>query len=269
MDLMRWHCHDCFHGMREADTAGGIVVVIDVLRASTTIVTALAHGARGVRTERTPDAARAAAALAGRDAGHCLLGGERGGLPIEGFDLGNSPREYTRDRVAGRRIVTTTTNGTAAVAACPEAEAILIGCLVNRRVVAARAIDLARAGGGPPRAIHLVCAGTDGEPTGEDILGAGAILNAAAGPVRRAREQIEFDDSASRASDIFVEAIWGGSDLPANFERQLEKALRESRGGLNLLAIGMEPDIACAAAIDSFSVVPRLDRASGWFVADR
>jgi len=270
MGPINWHCHDCFHGMREADTAGGIVVVIDVLRASTTIVTALANGALGVRTERTADAARAAAARADRDAGHCLLGGERGGLRIDGFDLGNSPREYSRDRVAGRRIVTTTTNGTAAVAACPEAEAILIGCLVNGRAVATRAFDLARGGGGAPRPIHLVCAGTDGEPTEEDLLGAGAILHASGMldlPEGVAPRAMAYDEPARRAVDLFKEAARGGSDLSAPIERRLEAAFRKSRGGLNLLAIGMAADLADAAAIDTLSVVPWLDRASGWFVA--
>lgn len=268
MDRIQWHGHECFHGMQESETAGGIVIVIDVLRASTTIVTALANGAIGVRTEQTAEAARAAAALAGRDAGECLLGGERGGLRIEGFDLGNSPREYSRDRVAGRRIVTTTTNGTAAIAACPRAEAILIGCLVNCQAVAARARELAWERGRPPRTIHLVCAGTDGEPTEEDLLGAGAILDAAAGPVRRAGDLIELDASAGLAHDAFVEAMQGGSDLPANFEHRLEEAFRQSRGGLNLLAIGMAADLGDAAAIDTIPVVPRLDRGTGWFHVD-
>jgi 2-phosphosulfolactate phosphatase len=268
MGPINWHCHECFHGMREADTAGGIVIVIDVLRASTTIVTALANGALGVRTERTAEAARAAAARADRDAGHCLLGGERGGLRIDGFDLGNSPREYSRDRVSGRRIVTTTTNGTAAVAACPKAEAILIGCLVNGRAVAARAFDLARASAGAPRPIHLVCAGTDGEPTEEDVLGAGAILKAATEPPGSAGEMVEFDDSADRALRLFDEVTRGGSDLSAPIERRLEAAFRKSRGGLNLLAIGMAADLADAAAIDSLPVVPRLDDGDGWFRLD-
>ena len=130
MDRIAWHCHECFHGMQESETAGGIVVVIDVLRASTTIVTALANGAIGVRPELSPDAARKAAKAAS-SGGECLLGGERGGLRIDGFDLGNAPRDYHRQAVAGRRIVTTTTNGTAAVAACPQAEAILVGALVK------------------------------------------------------------------------------------------------------------------------------------------
>ena len=267
----RWHCHDCFHGMRARDTEGGIAVVIDVLRASTTIVTALANGARAVRACGSVEAARAAAEAAGRGTGDCLLGGERGGLPIDGFDLGNSPREYSRDRVAGRRIVTTTTNGTAAVAACPDAEVILIGCLLNCQAVAVRARALARAGRGRPRPVHLVCAGTDGERTEEDVLGAGAILHAIR--LHAIREgagsnSMTLDASADEAEERFKEAMWEERDLVPPFDRQLEKAFRASRGGRNLIAIGMEADIACAAAIDSVPVVPRLDRRTGWFQLD-
>lgn len=258
MDRIQWHCHDCFHGMQERETAGGIVIVIDVLRASTTIVTALANGAVGVRPELSPDAARRAAAAAapGTAPEACLLGGERGGLRIDGFDLGNAPREYSRQAVAGRRIVTTTTNGTAAVAACPQAEAVLIGALVNRRAVAARALELALAGGGPPRPIHLVCAGTDGEVTEEDVLAAGAILDAAGGT--------RLDAAAAAALEHFRETIRGATDPVA----PLAAALAESRGGRNLRAIGMAADIGDAAAIDTIPVVPRLERSTGWFHAD-
>jgi 2-phosphosulfolactate phosphatase len=255
MDRIAWHCHECFYGMRESDTAGGIVVVIDVLRASTTIITALANGAIGVRPELSPDAARKAAETAS-SRGECLLGGERGGLRIDGFDLGNAPQDYSRQVVAGRRIVTTTTNGTAAVAACPRAEAILVGALVNRRAVAARALQLALAGGGPPRPIHLVCAGTDGAVTEEDILAAGAILDAA-GATR-------LDPAAATARKRFRETIRGANDprIP------LTAALADSRGGRNLIAIGMAADIGDAAAIDTIPVVPRLDRGTGWFRLD-
>lgn len=256
MDRTEWHCHECFHGMPEAATAGGIVVVIDVLRASTTIVTALANGAIGVRPELSPDAARTAAMAAGRGVGECLLGGERGGVRIDGFDLGNAPRDYSRQVVGGRRIVTTTTNGTAAVAACPRAEAILVGALVNRRAVAARAIELALTGSGAPRPIHLVCAGTDGAVTEEDILAAGAILDAA-GATR-------LDATAAAARERFRETIRGATDLRI----PLAAALADSRGGRNLLAIGMGADIGDAAAIDTIPVVPRLDRSTGWFHVD-
>lgn len=257
MEPMRWHCHDCFHGMRPADTAGGIVVVIDVLRASTTIATALAGGARAVLAAASAAEAREAARVAGRESGACLLGGERGGKRIEGFDLGNSPAEYTPGRVAGKLIVTTTTNGTAAIAACPDARAILVGAIVNRRAVAAAAVAAA-ATTDPPAAIHLVCAGTDGVPTAEDLLGAGAILDAAG-----ALAPPGIDSPAARALEAWRDCLAGAAD-PAT---ALAAALAGSQGGRNLLAIGMGADIPLAAAVDTLAVVPRRDDADGWFRA--
>lgn len=251
MGRERWHCHDCFHGMRSSDTEGGIAVVIDVLRASTTIATALANGAVAVRACGAVADARAAARAAGRGAGDCLLGGERGGLPIEGFDLGNSPAEYTARRVGGRRVVTTTTNGTAAVEACPLAAALLVGCLVNRRAVAARVVGLLDELGTRP--VHLVCAGTDGAVSEEDVLAAGAILDAA-GP-----SPSSLDAPAALALRAFRAVAADGG---------LVAALERSRGGRNLLAIGMGGDIAAAAALDTIQIVPRLDRNDGWFRAE-
>ena len=260
MTRVEWHCHECFHGMPPEATAGGIAVVIDVLRASTTIITALSHGARAVKTVCTPEEARRLAAAAGEAA--CLLGGERGGLRIEGFDLGNSPREYSRERIGGRRIVTTTTNGTLAVDACSDAAAILIGALLNRRAVAAEAVARAVAGGGASRRIHLVCAGTDGLVSEEDILGAGAILDAA-GPLH------SLDAAAGRALEAFRDVIGDAppGDAGEGVFTALERAMMASRGGKNLLAIGMGTDLASAAQIDSLRVVPVLDVGSGWFTA--
>ena len=126
---MRWQCHELFHRMPPGATAGGIAVVIDVLRASTTIVTALAHGAAGVLPRRSIHEARATAAARSTTAARAgaMLGGERGGVKIAGFDLGNSPAEYTADRVAGKPVVITTTNGTLAIAACHDAAEVLVG----------------------------------------------------------------------------------------------------------------------------------------------
>jgi 2-phosphosulfolactate phosphatase len=249
---MRWHCHELFHGMPTGALAGGIAVVIDVLRASTTIVAALARGASRVRPVLTVEEARALRAGGGGPVGP-LLGGERGGLRLEGFDLGNSPLEYLPDRVRGREIVITTTNGTAALAACADAVEVLVGAVVNRSAVAMVARDLARRRGAA--GIHLVCAGTDGLATEEDILAAGAILDAAAGD--------DLDAPAVAARAAFRNLVAGGSDpAPA-----IASAFAASRGGRNLLALGMGDDLAAAAAIDSLSVVPRLDRATGWLVA--
>ena len=271
---MHWHCHDLFNRMPQGAVAGGIAVVIDVLRASTTIVTALAHGAAGVRPVLTVEVARALAAGfgSGSDSGvlsGVLLGGERGGLRIDGFDLGNSPLEYSRARVAGRRIVITTTNGTAAVEACTDASEVLIGAIVNRAAAAARARELAVAHG--TSTIHLVCAGTDGEVTEEDRLAAGAILDAA-GRLPGGSDDT-LDASATAALEMFRGVLSAAADTGA--ASAITAAFAMSRGGRNLIELGMRADLPAAAAIDSLRVVPRLDRgahgdeaAAGWLHAD-
>jgi hypothetical protein len=113
---------------RPQELAGKAVVVIDVLRATTTIIHALAAGAAEVTVcQEVDEALRLAASRPQR----AVLGGERGGLPIAGFDLGNSPTAYSRERVAGREVIFTTTNGTRAMARCSAARRILIGAFVN------------------------------------------------------------------------------------------------------------------------------------------
>lgn len=226
-------------------------MVIDVLRASTTIVTALAHGAAGVLPVADVDEARRLAAGIGESA---VLGGERGGLRIPGFDLGNSPREYTRDAVAGRTVVITTTNGTAALQACRDAAEIVVGALVNRMAVADAVRRLAAAAG--VDRVHLVCAGTDGEITAEDVLAAGAILDAAAAADPAGRDEL---DAAARAALGQYRRVAASADVAAAVVAEF----RRSPGGSNLVDLGMEADLPVAAAIDAFAVVPRLDRASG------
>ena len=221
-------------------------MVIDVLRASTTIATALAHGAAAVRPVAGIEEARGLAAVLGAGT---LLGGERGGVRIPGFDLGNSPLEYTPDRVAGKTIVITTTNGTAALHACREAREILVGALVNRTAVA----DEVRRLAGDSVPVHLVCAGTDGEITAEDVLAAGAILDAAAAG------SVEALDESAREAVAFFRRVASAVDVQSG----LVAEFRRSPGGSNLVDLGMEADLPVAAAIDSLAVVPRLDRASG------
>jgi len=220
--------------------------VIDVLRASTTIITALAHGATRVRPVLTVEEARAEAA-----AGGVLLGGERGGRRIDGFDLGNSPLEYGRDRVDGRPIVITTTNGTAALHACAGAAEVLIGAFVNRSAVAAAASALAREHGRCD--IHLVCAGTEGAVTEEDLLAAGAILDAA---VRHHGCGEDAVDATGREALRFFRATVAAGPSAAE---AIARECASSIGGRNLLGIGMEADLPASAAIDSLAVVPRLD----------
>lgn len=237
--------------MPKAACAGGIAVVIDVLRASTTIVTALAHGATRVRPVLTIEEARAEAAARG-----ALLGGERGGRRIDGFDLGNSPLEYSRGRVGGRSIVITTTNGTAALHACSGAVEVLIGAIANRTAVAACARSLAEQRAGCD--VHLVCAGTDGVVTEEDLLAAGAILDAASR--LPGAEADALDGPAAVAISLYRSTVARGPTVPD----AIVHAFANSLGGRNLIELGMGRDLTASAAIDSLPIVPRLDCGTGW-----
>jgi len=225
---------------------GSTCVVIDVLRATTTIVYALAAGATAVIPCRSIDEARDRHRKF--PAGTAVLGGERRGLPIEGFDLGNSPREYSASSVGGKIVILTTTNGTAALLQAREAPEIVVGAFVNLSAVCSRLTDRMR--------VDLLCAGTDDQITREDVLLAGAI-------VARLTERADWtpNDEAviARGAWMQVAGRLSVSDLKA----RLTEALRASYGGRNLLSIGMGPDIEQAAEIDRFQVVPRFNPFSG------
>src|ERR1700728_2869450 len=115
--------------------------VIDVIRATSTIVTALARGAAGVQPVASVDVAFA---LKERNP-KALLAGERGGRALPGFDLGNSPEDFTPEHVRGRPVILTTTNGTQALAACDGARAVITASLLNLDAAAARLREI-----GPP-----------------------------------------------------------------------------------------------------------------------
>jgi 2-phosphosulfolactate phosphatase len=151
--------------LTERDLSATTCVVFDVLRATSTMITALAHGATEIYPVCTIDEALSLKA----QWPHALLGGERQGEAIAGFDLGNSPLEY-RDNVRGRTIITTTTNGTVALRACDRAQRVLIGALLNLDALAA---ELCR---GQTSNVLLVCAGTFDSFALEDALGAGALV---------------------------------------------------------------------------------------------
>jgi 2-phosphosulfolactate phosphatase len=216
---------------------GKTVVVIDVLRATTTMVHALAAGAVEVAPFLNVEDARRLAEQIGNKA---VLGGERGGVPIPGFDLGNSPAEYTRDRVGGKSVVFTTTNGTRALERCKLAKRVLIGAFANFSAVCRELSDVSD--------VAIVCAGTDGHVTREDTLLAGAIVT------ELAREKLaQLNDQALLAADAWQTAVRLLTDRP------LGMMLRDSRGGRNLIDTGQENDIDLAAQIDRFDVVPELD----------
>src|SRR5437764_8635978 len=145
-----------------------VAVVLDVLRATTTIIYALAAGCSCVRPCAEVEEARELAG--GMRAGRVLLGGERGGLPLPGFDLGNSPREYTAKVCRGCTLVLTTTNGTRALLRAAEAARRLLAGFVNYSAVCEQLRQ-------ETRPIHIICAGTEGDVTLEDTLLAGALVD--------------------------------------------------------------------------------------------
>jgi 2-phosphosulfolactate phosphatase len=145
------------------------VVVIDAVRATTSMVEALANGARGIfPTASTEEAVKLAVSLGREDT---LLCGERKGVKIEGFDLGNSPSEFTAEVVAGKRLVMSTTNGTGAFAAAQEAGRIIACAFTNLSAVAA-----ALAADGGTEDLVVLCAGRQGRFALEDALCAGHLL---------------------------------------------------------------------------------------------
>jgi len=230
------------------DLAGRVAVVVDVLRATTTIVAALAAGARAVVPCLTIDEARRVASAL--PPGTALLGGERGGLAIEGFDLGNSPAEYTSQAVTGKTIVLTTTNGTKALVRCRGASQVVLAAFVNFSGVCEYLLRIER-----PTLIDIVCAGTDSHQTQEDVLLAGAL----AGRLADAAGW-QLDDGAAMARAAWSAVSRGDDDeLPS----RVIATLRDSRGGRNLIAIGMDRDIETAAEIDRFNIVPRFDPSTG------
>ena len=150
--------------IREKDLTGRIAVVIDVLRATSVIVTALSNGASWVKTVASIEEA-----FQLKKTG-ILLGGERHALPINGFDCSNSPLEYTTERVLNQGIVLTTTNGTQAISRCHNAAEVLIGSFLNHQALATYLIKKVMP-------VELICAGTNNEFSLDDFLCASLICS--------------------------------------------------------------------------------------------
>ena len=219
---------------------GGIAVIVDVLRASTTIIHALANDAAGVVPCGTVDEAFAVRESFAADT--CLLGGERGGIRIDGFDLSNSPDDYAKSVVQGKTIGFTTTNGTKALLCSDQAEEILIGAFVNFSAVLQRLAAQSKP-------IHIVCAGTDGVITGEDVLFAGALITA----LNNGDSDFEIDDAGVIAANHWRQECCELSSL------KIEPALRRAQGGRNLIRLGYDKDIGTASMVDSVPVVGFVD----------
>jgi len=240
-----------FAALADRDLTHNTCVVFDVLRATTSMITALANGASAILpAAEIPESL----ALQARAPGS-LLAGEREGIRIRAaltgsidFDLGNSPREFTRERVAGKSIVMTTTNGTRALRACASAQEVLVCALVN---LDATAQHLRKH---PPTHLLLVCGGTFEQMAYEDILAAGALCDSV---------------WPFYASGAVADSALAARKLYDSEKGDLFAALARSRNGRRLLARPeLSEDVRCCASRNSFPLVAVL-QADGRVVAKR
>ena len=205
------------------------VVVFDVLRATTSITAALAAGVKEVRVFDSLDAAMAAAKAVD---GPRLLCGERHTLPPPGFDLGNSPGQFDPAKHAGTTVFMSTTNGTLAIVAAKSAALLLTGALVNAASVARRVVV-------EGRDVTLLCAGSDGQPSMEDLLGTGAVIDAL-----QQLGRVDLDNDLARVAVKLFGACRGS--LPA--------VLSDTYGGHNIRRVHLDADIAFAARLNVLDV---------------
>jgi 2-phosphosulfolactate phosphatase len=223
------------------DLRGTACVVFDILRATSTFVTALHHGATAI----VPVSEIAEAVARRKKQPDVLLAGERNGVRISAaltgemdFDLGNSPREFTPEKVHGKTIVSTTTNGTRALRACAQAKTVLAASFLNLAATA----DFLRG----QQEIILVCSGTGTGTALEDVLAAGALVEKF---MNGNAPRPALSDAAEIARQTF-----------ARMETDLAPAIGSSQNGRRLRAIpGLCADVAFCAQRDVFNLVAAMD----------
>lgn len=251
-----------------------ITVVIDVFRATTTIAVALEHGALEIVPMGTiKDAEAKAKEMRGRlGETSVLLCGERGGMKPEGFDLGNSPLEYTREAIQGKVLVLTTTNGTRALQAASTAPLVLAASFANLQAVVkfimrylvlheartSQAIETSAAGGKTSNSeserqiesICAFCAGSEGDFSYEDTLCAGALLEALAKELSDGEYAYTRSDTATAAQNLY------------RCETNLAQTLASTRHAEHLTSLGFRADVEFASTFGTSRMIP-LRRADG------
>jgi 2-phosphosulfolactate phosphatase len=224
-------------GVSASAVAGKPVLVIDLLRATTSMIVALAHGARAIiPAASADDALKLAQNL---EKGHVLLAGERRAERIPGFALGNSPVEMTPEAVGGKTLVMTTTNGVQALLAVDGARPVLIGAAVNFSAAAAAAWQVFERAG----ELTILCAGQDRAFGLEDAYAAGRFVEAIV--PGRLRRSVEVND-----------AVIAARELVRKFGNDWKKAVTTSAHARYLKQQGFAPDVAFAVQVDAYPLVP-------------
>lgn len=225
--------------LQARNLTGYAAAVIDVLRATSSITTAFSSGCQKLIPARSKEQALCEKTRYA----DAILTGEQGGLKIAGFDLGNSPLEYTPQNVEGRTIVMTTSNGTRAVLGTAEAGAspVFLCSFLNLTAVARACAQAALREHSSPKGVAIVCSGEHGQFSLEDFACAGALVSAI-----QSHGDFTLDSSARAASSLY-EA----------FGRDALRVLRESPHGQDLIRLGFSRDLEHCAQVGALDVVPR------------
>lgn len=208
------------------------VIVVDVLRSSSCIITAVMNGANWVVPASEPaEAVGLASRLGVKD---CILAGEREALKLPDFDIGNSPAEYNAKTVRGRSVIISTTNGTGAIHGMSSAKTVLIGGMINRTAVARRAVELGDD-------VIIVCAGTYGQISADDLIAAGSVAEAIN---RFSCEPMEATDIAMVCCMLYADWKEGRADISV------------TNHCARLMRLGFEEDVKYCFTEDVTDVVP-------------
>ena len=219
--------------IKNTELAGKLVVVIDVLGASSTIVTALANGCRGFIPILSPEQAEEKAQQFEKE--RVLLGGERKGKKIEGFDLGNSPREYKREVVKDKTIIFSTTNGVKTLEMVKGASRIIIGSFLNLQAVCDYCTNY-------QGDILIICAGKKGRFSLEDTACAGMMVNSLRNVFPGDHQEVDANLTAQL--------------LYVKFGNNILEILGRSQHGRYLESIGLGEDLKFCSQSDLFHIVP-------------
>ena len=217
--------------------SGATVVVVDVLLATTTLLTIFENGARSVYAVASLEEAEEVGG--GLDPGGLLRGGEQGAERIEGYDLGPYPEEYAPGVVSGKEVVFVTTNGTRAIAAAAQAERVLIGCLRNAPAIA-RYLEASGT-----ESVYVVCAGSAGRFTTEDFLGASTILSL-------------LNKNGYLERWRLNDAAWVALDFGEHHRGREWEVLKKSRAGRWFVENDMDEELGFVGDVGASQFVPEV-----------
>jgi 2-phosphosulfolactate phosphatase len=232
---MRVDLHFTPHQIDELGLRDKTIVVIDVLRASTSIATAMYNGAKEIIPVTSVErAVKISGSLFGD---HVLRGGERNGKMIEGFNLGNSPFEYSEEKIRGKAIIFSSTNGSLAIEKARFGRNVLIAGFVNVSTVAHFIKEL-------QQDFILLCAGNNGMFSLEDSVCAGMLVHQL---TEDGGIELSLSDAAIAATMLYK-----------GYSRSLLKMVKNSEHGRYLKSIGLGEDLPVCAGVDTIPVLPQL-----------